>query len=294
MRGRYLQVLAVLTVLAVAGQPNLSASSQPGPAPPNTTITFELYRDYMVVVQASAGPLKGLNFLLDTGATPSVLDPRLAQRLHLANTGTTPIPVLSGSVQGATATLPSLQLGPIHQEDLHVLVEDLSFIQQWLPFQLDGIVGLDVLSQSPFVIDYTAREIHFGPIPPMPVSIPLQMKQGLPMLDAIVNDAPMQLLLDTGAPSLILFDRTSAPAQGLPVSIAQPSHSGIGSFDRKLERQINLKLGDAEFHHEPAFLVRNTRDSGHDFDGLISPAALGIVKVAIDLRCGTLAFAQHP
>ncbi len=41
-------------------------------------------------------------------------------------------------------------------------------------------------------------------------------------------------------------------------------------------------------------MVHNLRDAGHDFDGLMSPAALGITRIAIDLHQGTLAFTREP
>lgn len=289
--GRYLGLLAVLTSLTALGQPDGQKRRKAGPNPPTkTAISFELYRDYLIVVHGSAGPLKGLNFLVDTGAIPSVLAPRLAQRLRM-NAAPTEIPVLNGNVPGEMATLPSLQLGPVHKENLRVLVEDLSFIQRWLPFQIDGIVGLDVLGKNAFVIDYAAHEVRFGPTPPMPMSVPLQMTEGLPIVDAIVNNhSSVHLLLDTGAPSLVLFEHIPDP--GLQAASAQVSPGSIGSFDRKLVRQISLQLGEAEFGNEPAFIVRNPRDAGHNFDGLMSPAALGITQVAIDLSHGTLSFTR--
>jgi hypothetical protein len=296
MCGRYLRLLKVWTALALIGQPVAQAYRIAAPPrPAKTTVPFQLYRDYMIVVQASAGPFKGLNFLLDTGATPSVLSPRLAQKLHLV-AAPTAIPVLGGSAPGATATLSSLQLGPLHKQDLRVLIEDLSFIEKWLPFRIDGIVGLDLLAQSPFVIDYPSRELRFGPTAPMPTSastsVPLRMDQGLPIVDAIVDRASVHLLLDTGAPSLVLFEQPPTPA--LPLANPQPPPGGIGSFDRKSTRRITLQVGETQFGKEPAFVVRSPKDSGHNFDGLISPAALGIARVAVDLDRGTLAFSRAP
>jgi hypothetical protein len=289
--GRYLGLLAVLTGLPAFGQPSAQQQQNAYPnRPAKTKVSFELYRDYLIVVHGSAGPLKGLNFLVDTGATPSILGPQLAKRLHL-NAAPVEIPVLNGNVQGGMAILSSLQLGPIHKENLRVLIEDLSFIQRWLPFQIDGIVGLDVLGKSAFVIDYAAHEIRFGPTPPMPMSVPLQMTGGLPIVDAIVNSTSIHLLFDTGAPSLVLFEHIPGP--GLQAASAQ-SPGSIGSFDPKLVRQIRLKLGETEFGSKPAVIVRNQRDAGHDFDGLMSPAALGITRVAVDPGDGTLSFTREP
>lgn len=293
MRRHHVGLLVALTVLTVVGQPVARGYSKiVTDRPLRTTVSFELYRDYLIIVRGSAGPLKGLNFLLDTGASPSVLDSKVAGRLHL-NVEPTAIAVLNGNVQGGTATVPNLQFGSIRRDDLPVLIEDLSFLKKALPIQVDGIVGLDVLGQNSFVIDYTSREIRFGPAPSMTGSIPLQLKEGLAIVDATVNHASVHLLLDTGAPSLILFEEMQDSVSDVKGN-AQPSPKSIGDFERKQARPISLRLGDAEFGHESAFIVHNHRDAGHDFDGLMSPAALGITRVAVDLGRGTLAFTREP
>ena len=172
--------LSLLAVLAVAGQP-VARGSNPG-----RTVTFDLYRDYLIVARGSAGSLKGLNFMLDTGANPSVIDRRVAQKLHLQELAAS-IAVIGGNVQGGQSVIPSLELGPVRRENLPVLIEDLSFFQKAFPVRIDAIIGLDLLGQSPFVIDYPAREIHFGSLPVLATSLSLHMQDGLPIVDAELN-----------------------------------------------------------------------------------------------------------
>lgn len=291
------RVLFVLTLGMLAGQPvawgySGAASRTTGlERPAKAAVSFELYQNYMIVVRGSAGPVKGLNFLLDTGATPSVLDPRVAGKLHL-EVAEEEIAVLGGNVSGGRATVPNLELGPVRKQNLPVLVEDLGFLRKALPVEIDGIVGLDVLGQDTFVIDYAAREIRFGAEKEMRDSIPLRMQGGLAYVDATVNHAAVHLLLDTGAPSLILFEQAAAPVGGSKIAGPQPSPKPIGGGDRKPVKVNSFALGEAEFGREAAFLVPNQRDAGHDFDGLMSPAALGITRVTVDLGRGMLAFAR--
>jgi hypothetical protein len=285
MRGRFFWLLVVSTSLATVGQPRACAYGE-SVQPAKAKVGFELYRDYLIVLRGSAGPVKGLNFLLDTGATPSVLDARVAAKLRL-QVVPEEVAVLNGNVAGGRSTVPSLEVGPMRKDNLPVLVQDLSFLRKAMPVQIDGIVGLDVLGQSSFVIDYASREIRFGTAPSLPVSVPLQIKEGLAIVDATVNHAAVHLLLDTGAPSMIMFEEMSA--KGSP----QPTAKTIGEFDRRQVRLNSFALGEKEFGRQAAFMVHNTRDTGHDFDGLMSPAALGITMVAVDLGRGTLAFARE-
>ena len=291
MRGRYFTFMVVLTGLLVAGQP-ASWAFRESARPAKTTIEFQLYRDYLIVLQGSVGPLKGLNFLLDTGANTTVLDPQLARKLHLDATPTG-VAVLGGRVNGAIATAPSLQFGPIRKDNVPVLIEDLSFLHSALPFQIDAIVGLDVLGQSAFVIDYASHQIRFGSIPSMPDSIPLQFKNGLAFVDAVVNHTSVHLLVDTAASSLIIFQELPDSKSGLIGGAAQSSPGRIGDFDRSQVRHISLRLGEVDFGHESAFVAPNYKDAGHDFDGLMSPVALGFTRVAVDLTQRTLAFARE-
>jgi len=281
--------LLVSTVLAALGLPSAHASHHP--AQPDA-IHFELYSDYLIVVRGSAGPLKDLNFLIDTGTSPTILSQRVAQRLRLDPTPTA-IAVVSGNVRGDMTTVPSLQLGPIRRDNLPVLIRDLSALQPILPLQIDGIVGLDVLGQSSFLIDYAAHTISFGPTPSLPTSIPIQLEDGLPIVDVTINHAPAHLVLDTGAAALVLF--APAPASDpSPQLIRTSLPKSLGHVEHKPVRLDRFQLGPSNFGREPAFLVANPADAGHHYDGLLSPTALGITQLAIDLTNQTLAFARTP
>lgn len=288
MRGHNFRLLVVWTALAFIGQPAARAYREPS-HPRAVSVNFSLYSDYLIVVRGSAGPLKDLNFLLDTGTSPTILNQSLARRLHL-DPAPAIIAVLNGNVQGAMAIAPSLQFGPIRKDNLPVLIRDLSALE--LPVPIDGIVGLDVLGQSNFVIDYTSQTISFGAAASsMPGSIPLQLKDGLAIVDATVNHAPVHLVLDTGAPSLVLFAAASDPAPQL-VRAALPKT--LGHVEHKPIRLASFSLGPSEFGREPAFLVSNPADAGHHYDGLLSPTALGITRLAIDLTHHTLVFTRTP
>jgi hypothetical protein len=247
----------------------------------------------LIVVRGSIGPFKGLNFLFDTGATPSVLDPRLKHRLHLATTPAQ-VAVLNGTVHGEAAVVPRLQVGPVQRNNVPVLIQDLSFLQKVLPVRIDGIVGLDVVGDHPFEVDYAAREIRFGPLPVTKDSIPFQWKQGLAVIDAVVDQAPVHLLVDTGASSMILFGAARHPARTEPGAQLEPASNTIGDFERDHAQSVRLSLGKTQFGEESAFVVQHQKDAVYDFDGLMSPVALGIIRVAVDPSRQTLAFSRQP
>src|SRR5918911_725600 len=100
-----------------------------------------------------------LHVLLDTGTDPSAMDAGLARRLALRTGG-------SGVGQGAAsdavhfteAVLPWLRLGDLTIRDLFAPALDLS----GMPFQVDIVLGYNVLRQLSLRIDYRRRWLMFA------------------------------------------------------------------------------------------------------------------------------------
>jgi predicted aspartyl protease len=285
MFGHHLGLLILPAILVLTADPGAAASGSG-----KSTLSFDLYRDSLIVARGSAGSLKGLNFLLDTGASPTVLNRQLAQKLQLEERPGV-LAGLNGRAATGRAIVPTLQFGPTRKDNLPVLIEDLSFLEHALPVRIDAVIGLDMLGQDGFEIDYIAREIHFGPVRPLKTSLPLHMRDGFAIADAELNHTPAHLLLDTGASSLILFEPKTS-LSNVKVSAVQHSANLVGEFERKQVSLDSLSLGEAEFRQEPAFLVQSRGDGVAGFDGLINPAVLGIRKVAIDPERGLLEFSR--
>jgi hypothetical protein len=189
--------------------------------------------------------------------------------------------------------VPSLKVGPVRRENLPVLVEDLSFLEKALSDRIDAVIGLDVLGQGPFEIDYISHRIYFDPVPSLANSLPLELKGGLPIVKAKLDHVSVHLLVDTGASSLLLFEhKVPTSVSRVNTSVVQESTNMIGEFERKQVWLPNLSLGEAKFGRESAFLVHSDGEAIQDFDGLMNPAALGITKIAIDVGRGRLAFSR--
>lgn len=97
--------------LGILGALLLGSLTSPA-AEPDTEVRFKLYRGYTIVVQGSIGSLNKLNFLIDTGAVPSVLDQRIARKLRLVGKEES-VSVFSGSLRALRVEVADVQLGPI-------------------------------------------------------------------------------------------------------------------------------------------------------------------------------------
>src|SRR5216684_7559394 len=134
-------------------------------------IPIRLYWGYLIIVEGSIGNVHKLNFLVDTGAYPSVVDQTIAHDLGLAEQPSR-VNLSNKSVQTGLVILPSLLLGSVGAESLPVLTEDLSFLRKALGCKVDAIIGLDVLGKSSFTVNYITKEMILGPVESLPFSAP--------------------------------------------------------------------------------------------------------------------------
>ena len=112
----------------------------------------------MIVIKGSTKNGYPLNLMIDTGATHSVVDERIVQKLQLKPLPETThkLEVFGKSLDRPQVLLPGLQFGPIK-------TSLLCFVAA-LPWSgVDAIIGLDLLRQNNFTIDFESKKISFGP-----------------------------------------------------------------------------------------------------------------------------------
>ena len=304
---RYSRRLTGALLLSLTLIASTKCQDHPGdPAnPANSTKTlsghlkFDLYRDYLILVQASSSGHDQLNFLVDTGADPTILDRRVAEELKLHPFAVGKVTDLNGVALGESAVLPDLQVGPIHSRNLTVLISDLSFLEKSLNVRtatspaanIDGMIGIDVLGQNPFTIDYATKEINFSELYPLDFSVPLQVSQHFLTVVIALNGQSYQLMLDTGASSLMLFStRVEGLLSSSQGSIIKHSTNLSGQFQRLQIQLKDLTLGDAHIGEKPGFVVANKKQAADDFDGLLNPVSVGITRIGIDPKRRVITF----
>jgi predicted aspartyl protease len=266
-----------------------SSSNDAGTQPSQSTsqvsvrLPVRLYGGYLVIAEGAIGTVHKLNFLVDTGACPSVVDQKIARDLKLAEQPER-VNLWNKSVQARQVVLPSLNLGPVRAESIPVLSEDLSFLQKALGFKVHAIVGMDVLRRSSFTINYKAKEILFGVPDNLTYSVPFETDTPVVTVRMGFQNRRLRMVVDSGGPDLTLFrSRVSGPI-GLQALGTETVADAGGTFQRTKVRIPELYIGTETVGTQTAFLVDDRKDEGDDFDGVIGVRGLQFWKVAFDFE----------
>jgi predicted aspartyl protease len=245
-------------------------------------VPFKLYRGYAIVARGSIAGLEKLNFLIDTGAVPSVVDRRIAHKLKLSGSAES-LSVFSQNVHAQRVVLPDLQIGPVRAERLPVLVRDLAFIEEGMGVRVDAMIGLDVMAQSSFSINYQSRKMVFGAVEPSQSGVAFDLWPGYVVVQFEVQGQRLHLVVDTGAKDLILFDsRVRGRLARMQTADAKTSANMGGESQLQEVRLPAARLGTTDLGSQKAYLLAASPQAVPNFDGLLGVTALGVKRLAFD------------
>lgn len=276
MRSRIVVLLAVAMLGGTLGH----GSSFPNEEP------FKLVRGFGIVVRGEIGPVSNLNFLLDTGAVPSVLSERVASRIGLTGTKGA-FSLLDRTSTAEYVTADEVRFGWVHSRALPMMVIDLDGISNVLGTRIDAIVGLDILDHQTFSIDYKHRRITSGVSGNAHHVIPaeIHVREGAPywVVPVILGGQTLRVLLDTGANDLALFSshglRQIADTANGSMSLTKVT----GEIEKRALRPSLMVMGDASFQKQMAVEMQNPRGAAlPEIDGVLGPTAVGITRVEFD------------
>ncbi|MEZ5293751.1 MAG: retropepsin-like aspartic protease [Vicinamibacterales bacterium] len=175
-----------------------------------SSVPLEPFGRGLWTVAVSAGPSAPTwRFLVDTGASRTVLDATAARRGGIPVAPGARLVTPAGTVDAGLATLAELRLNGRVRTALRVVVVDLSALGR--PPVLDGILGMDVLDGDHVVFDFAHGRLGFPAAAEAAAlsagtPVPIREVGGRLIVEARVNGAARDLVLDSGAEVAVIYD----------------------------------------------------------------------------------------
>jgi hypothetical protein len=252
-------------------------------------VSFELVSGYLVVVDGSIGPLHGLKFVLDTGATHSAVSSKVADQLDLQRL-TGKVFNIDKTVKTEWAAIPEVEFGPIRAKQVPALVTNLDYFQS-LASHVDAVMGLDLLRQKNFSIDFADKKVRFGQVETGRHATPMVSDDVSLKVEAEVDRTRIHLILDSGAPGPLMYEER-LEKRAVDYRIEEENYcyriNGLLRLTRARVRRLQLGGRDIE---DRVFLTHSPAKGIMDgIDGLLGLTALKARRVNFDFETNTLSW----
>jgi predicted aspartyl protease len=239
---------------------------------------------------------RGLDFVLDSGASEITIDSRVARELGLPEYGRRSA-VTAGRYTTARTIVPEMRIGSLVMRD--VAMQEVPHGWNVDPsVKAVGLLGFDFLAELGVTIDYENERVTVVPepsyVPPTDKhTIPLDVRvgSGTPMVSVSVNGAVGERwVLDTGgAGTFMIFDyfaRRYPEAlrdQGGGGDARQTELYGIGgTIDARPYQIASLRLANLNFTRFVGFRVTGRNSYAESDDGVVGTDFLRLFTLGFD------------
>jgi len=241
-------------------------------------IRFRLVHDTLVVVSLTANGQGPFDFVLDTGADTTIVDPSLANTLSLVSTGSLQQTTLASTQTLTRSSIRSMAIGGGRVENVPVLVEDLGGLRN-MDGRIEGIAGQNFLAHFNYLLDYRKHSVRIEQADEIQQALDgdrVPMDRGDHRMIVAseaqsVGRAKLRLLLDSGANTVVLLPAASH-ALNLSAQESGVETTSSGEVGLHVGRVHALTVGSQQLH-EIAVALASTAPAEQIGDGLL-PTAL--------------------
>ena len=251
-------------------------------------LSMNVLGGYFIVVKASIGDRHNLNFLLDTGATTSAIDRKLAERLNLT-TRSSQMVSFDKTMQVQWCILPELAYGPERAANIKVALEDLRYLRT-SGASIDGVIGWDLLRRHSFRLDFANKRVAFGAIPATQGhSVPFRESSLCLTVPVDLDGRELWMIADTGMSGAMFYE---SQFETTPYR-RQTSISGRsvgGPVESRIAIVPRLRLGSQDLDRQ-VYVVRAPNSTLlNGVAGYLGIATLNARQVSFDLDRGILSW----
>lgn len=271
---------AIFGLISIYGL-NAQEFGKPSVSP---TMPFELVSGFLVVVNGEIGNLHGLKFILDTGASHSLIDRKVADSLRLRRRSGGVIS-FGRRISVEWADIQELRVGPLRAEAIPIMVVKLAEYSE-LAEHADGIIGLDLLSKSRrFSIDYDRRTVSFQLEED---GTPERSPSACFVVPLVVQGVPVHVVVDTGLQGILLYKhrlRKRLPKMRIE---GESTNAAMGRLRATQVRLPGVQIVGAQAAITVFLIDGPDEDALPGVDGYLGPAALQAKRVEFDFDAGVL------
>jgi predicted aspartyl protease len=217
---------------------------------PPVEIRFQRNHTGHIVVPIDVDGQSGMPFIVDTGASATIMTPRAiaAARLRRVADDDEAIGAAGVAVPGAAYAIGRLRAGAAEVVGLRVVENSLEALAD---DSIAGVLGRDFLGRFRVEIDLRSAllRLHDPASPPRPRAAALSfrdLEEGLIGLDVRLNGSPVGAVLDLGAQATIV-NRAAATSAGVRAGARQGVAMGVGGAAAPVssERFSRVEIGGA-------------------------------------------------
>jgi predicted aspartyl protease len=262
-------------------------------------VPFEITNN-LVILQGSINGSKPLAFILDTGASTTVISDSRAKELGLKLEGKTDATTQGGSIEASFVKGVSLNLSGVEFPKMTLAAIRLSGLEAGLGRKVDGILGYEIFNRFVVEIDYASKVVTFyepqgykylgrGEV------IPISIEDNTPFVVGKITGPKTiegNFLIDTGAPGVLNIAGPFAAKHKLlnsvPHTISITSGALLaGRSSGKIGRVKGFQMGSLVIKKPVVNFSQDTGGSEGDeasteYGGLIGGEILGRFKLIID------------
>src|SRR5205807_2967045 len=206
MGHRNKSIARVLSLIVLSFSASIPFRASPQASRPHR-VPFEITNN-LVILQGSINGSKPLAFILDTGASTSVISDSRAKQLGMKLDGKTDATTQGGSIEASFVKGVSLNLSGIEFPNMTVAAIQLSGLEAGLGQTIDGVLGYEVFKRFVVEIDYGSRVVTFYEPQSYKYSgrgegIPISIEDNTPFVIGKITGSKIvegNFLIDTGAP----------------------------------------------------------------------------------------------
>ena len=260
-------------------------------------VPIELGND-LIVLKVRVNRSRPLNFIFDTGASISVIDPQTARALGLRAKGKLDLDATGGSVQTGLIGPVSLSLAGVTVFKQTLATIELGAAAPIFGYKIDGIIGYDFINNFVVEVDYAAGlmslyETGSYKYAGAGESIPIEMVEKTPFVHARIalngrDPIEGKFEVDSGGTGILFLNTPFVNKHNMLETLttkAQSKLGGVGGSAEAVKAHVpTVELGSLVVKNPLVVFAQGTEgsESKTEYDGELGGGFFSQFKMILD------------